>query len=144
MVLGAKNPFSNSEKSELADRLALLLSVQLLPSPTPPSEGTKIEVKKGRINRKAIGYIYGFVDSGLQCREQNITDIDVGLPILFHVLRTLFPGREQAYVDFLMHHMEDEIVVLGMMVGGQEYYDFLHSNGSPMGLARLILEYQED
>lgn len=134
-MIGKKNAFDDDEKSEFADRLALLLSVQMVVSPAQ-----SIEVTKGRINRKAIGYIYGFIDCSLQCRDEDITNISVGLPILYHVMRKLFPGHEQAYIDFLMGHMDDEIVVLGMMAGGQQYNEFIRAEGAPMGLARFILE----
>lgn len=131
---------TKSEMSELADRLALILSINLVFPLDGPIEVSKIERRKGDINRKAIGYVYGFVDSALQCREEDITNLDVGLPILYHVIRKLFPGNEQAYVDFLMSHMEDEVTVLGMMAGGQEYREFLVEKRSPFGLSRLILE----
>lgn len=139
-MIGKKNAFDDDEKSEFADRLALLLSVQMVVSPAQSIEVTKIEVTKGRINRKAIGYIYGFIDCALQCRDEDITNISVGLPILYHVMQKLFPSHEQAYIDFLMDHMDDEIVVLGMMAGGQQYNEFIRANGAPMGLARFILE----
>lgn len=101
---------------------------------------SKIERTKGDINQKAIGYVYGFIDSALQCRDEDITNIDVGLPILYHVIRKLFPGNEQGYIDFLMSHMEDELTVLEMMAGGQEYREFLIEKRSPFGLFKLILE----
>jgi hypothetical protein len=139
-MFGKKKSLDRAEQSELSDRLSILLSVQLAVSGTRSNEVTKIEVTKGHINRKAIGYIYGFIDCALQFRDQDITDISVGLPILYHVMRNLFPGHEQAYIDFLMYHMEDEVVVLGMMAGGQEYTEFLQANGTVFGLARFIHE----
>jgi hypothetical protein len=139
-MFGKKKSFDREEQSELSDRLSILLSVQLAVSGTRSNDVTKIEVTKGLINRKAIGYIYGFIDCALQFRDQDITDISVGLPILYHVMRNLFPGHEQAYIDFLMYHMEDEVVVLGMMAGGQEYKEFLQANGTVFGLARFIRE----
>jgi hypothetical protein len=139
-MFGKKKSLGREEQSELSDRLSVLLSVQLAVSGTRSNEVTKIEVTKGHINRKAIGYIYGFIDCALQFRDQDITDISVGLPILYHVMRNLFPGHEQAYIDFLMYHMEDEVVVVGMMAGGQEYTEFLQANGTVFGLARFIHE----
>lgn len=128
-----------AEKTELADRLALLLSIQMFGSTTGEGVVTKIEKVAGRINRKAIGYIYGFIDCALQCRGEDITDLEVGLPILYHSMRKLFPGHEERYISFLMSHMEDEVTVLGMMVGGQEYQDFLRKGLAPLGLSRLII-----
>jgi hypothetical protein len=141
-----KATFSDDQTSALAQRLSALLAVQMVFSPANSGEVTKIEITKGRINRKAIGYIYGFIDCALQRRGEDIANLSVGLPIVYHVLRELFPGHEQAYTDFLMTHMNDEIVVLGMMAGGQQYNDYIHrsdAKGAPMGLARFILEGQE-
>ena len=140
-----KATFTDDQKSELAERLSVILAVQMV-VPANPVRVTKIEVTKGHINRKAIGYIYGFIDCALQCRGEDITNLSVGLPIVYHVLRKLFPGHEQAYTDFLMAHMNDEIVALGMMEGGQQYNEFIHrsdATGVPMGLARFILEGKE-
>lgn len=130
---------NTSEKSDLADRLALLLSLQLVFSPGRSVEVSKIETQEGVINRKAIGYIYGFIDCALQCRGEEVTNLELGLPILYHVMHKLFPGNEQAYIDFLMTNMDDEVTVLGMMVGGQEYHEFLHEGRAPLGLSRLVL-----
>ncbi len=141
-MLGRKKSFGRAEQSELSDRLSILLSVQLAVSGTQSNEVTKIEFTKGHINRRAIGYIYGFIDCALQFRDQDITDISVGLPILYQVMRNLFPGHEQAYIDFLMYHMEDEVVVLGMMAGGQEYNEFIQANRTGLGLAKFIRERQ--
>jgi hypothetical protein len=135
-----KKKFDDAEKSIFADRIALILSVQLVTVPRRAEEITQIEISEGQINRKAIGYIYGFVDCALQHRGMDITDISVGIPILFHVMRKLFPGHEQAYISFLMHDMDDETTVLGMMTGGQEYSEFLRENGTPFGLGRFIWE----
>jgi hypothetical protein len=137
-----KATFSDDQKSALADRLSVMLAVQMV-VPANPVRVTKIEITKGSINRKAIGYIYGFIDCALQCRGEDITNVSVGLPIVYQVLRKLFPGHEQAYTDFLMAHMDDEIVVLGMMEGGQQYNEFIDrsdAKGMPMGLARFILD----
>jgi hypothetical protein len=75
-----------SQKSETANGLALLISIQLI-FPVD-CEITQIEVKKGEINRKAIGYIYGFIDCALQHRQENITNIDVAC-----LSCTMFFGR---------------------------------------------------
>lgn len=127
-----------TEKTELADRLALLLSIQMSSATTELDHATPIERNRGYINRKAIGYIYGFIDCALQCRGENVTDLDVGLPILYHTIRELFPGHEQRYIDFLMSHMEDDVTVLGMLAGGQEYQDYLRDARMPFGLFRFI------
>jgi hypothetical protein len=139
-----KKTFDKVAISQLTDSLSIVLLVQLTVAGVGSVEASKIEIKKGCINRKAIGYIYGFIDCALQCRGEDITNLDVGLPSVFHVMRKLFPGHEQTYIDYLMSHMEDEVVVLGMMAGGQEYYEFLHNGRSPLELAKFIRESRFD
>jgi len=143
----AKATFTGDQKSELAERLSVMLSVQMV-VPANSIRVTKIEITKGHINRKAIGYIYGFIDCALQCRGEDVTNPSIGLPIIYHVLRKLFPGHEQEYMDFLMAHMDDKVVALGMMDGGQEYNEFIRQSDPntrtlPMGLARFILDGQK-
>ena len=129
--------------SELIGRIAKMLSIQIAFLPAPAIEDTQ-----HNINRKAIGYIYGFVDSFITARGYDMSDSQVGPPITFHVLRNLFPGlgayHAQLYIEFLMNHMADEVVGLGMMVGGQQFLDYYTPKkkieGAPMGLARFILE----
>ena len=72
-----------------------------------------------------------------------MSDSDLSVPLTFHVLRKLFPGGDPTkYVDFLIQNLTDEMVTLGCMEGGQQYLDYRKPNtgGSPMGLARFILE----
>src|SRR5260370_20831094 len=95
---------SDDQKSAMATAIAKRLAIQMALAPTGPCEVSKIELKKGHVNRKAIGYIYGFIDGALQCNGGDIADVTVGPPILYHVLRSLFPGHERGYMEFLMDH----------------------------------------
>ena len=45
-----------------------------------------IETADGQINRRAIGYIYGFVDGALRTIGQDMGDVSIGVPIVFQVL----------------------------------------------------------
>jgi hypothetical protein len=85
------------------------------------------------------------VDSALTTLGQDTTDAAAGVPITWQVLRHLFPGREERYVEFLATNMgKDEAVTLGAMKGGQQYIDFVAKNrqdgGVAMGLARYLIE----
>jgi hypothetical protein len=131
---------NEAQTTDLIDRIVLILSIQLLVAPCQARDVTTIEQQEGAINRKAIGYVYGFIDSALQARNEDITDLDKGLPILYHVLRNLFPSREQAYIDFLMLNMDDQSTVLGLLAGGQEYNNFIRDGKEPFGLAKFIFE----
>ncbi len=39
--------------------------------------------------------------------------------------------------------MDDEIMVLGMIAGGQQYSDFLRAGEAPWGLSRFIIEAKD-
>jgi hypothetical protein len=139
-MFGKKKTFDDDKKSKFAKAISDMLAIQMV-----VATGRSIEGTKGRINRKAIGYIYGFIDSALQSIGQNMGDVSVGVPITCQVLRHLFPGREPTYTGFLIDHRQDEVVVLGMMAGGQQYAEFNKpgAKGAPMGLARFILEGED-
>jgi hypothetical protein len=133
-----KRQFGDAAKETFIEAVSGMLNVQMT-----AAGGRPIEDKTGQINRKAIGYIYGFVDSALAAVGQDITDIAIGVPITYQVLRHLFPGSEERYARFLVEHMgKDAMVTLGAMKGGQQYIDFIvrrrPGGGVPMGLARYL------
>jgi hypothetical protein len=150
-VNDTESKLTDDEKGALADLLAKLLAIQMCATttfaPVQPQEVTRIEIVKGKVNRKAIGYVYGFIDAALRTYGEDMADLQVGVPVVFHVLRKLFPGHEQAYTEFLVNHTNDEVmVVLGMMAGGQQYLDFVAkpgAKGAPMGFFRFIIEDAE-
>jgi hypothetical protein len=134
---GKKKTFDDTRKDGFAEGLAGLLECQLVVVP-----GNSLNDAKGQINRKAIGYVYGYVDCALRCMGQDMSDVSVGVPILFQVFRRLFPGNEETYTSFLIEHIHDPVITLGMMTGGQQYVDFIKPGrkGVPMGLARFLLD----
>jgi hypothetical protein len=141
-----KSSLTNHQKFDLAKRLSDMLAIQMVFAPTDPHSITKIEPTKGQINRKAVGYIYGFVDGALQSKGEDITNPALGVPVVYHVLRALFPGHEQEYMEFIMNNEDDELVLFGKMTGGQQYFDFIPKEGppkAPMGMARFIAENQK-
>jgi hypothetical protein len=150
-VSDTQSKLTDDKKDALAGLLAEMLRRQMGATthfaPVQPEEITRIEIVEGKVNRKAIGYIYGFIDAALRTHGEDMADLSVGVPIVFHVLRRLFPGHEQAYTEFLANHVNDDVaVVLGMMAGGQQYLDFVAkpgSKGAPMGFARSIIDDAE-
>jgi hypothetical protein len=141
------NAFDDEQKSAFVTLISEMLEIQLsaielLADKQMVTGKPSIEDSRGRINRKAIGYIYGFIDCALQCAGQNMSDVSIGVPITYQVLRHLFPGREDAYIKFIFDHLKDERMALGMMKGGQQYADYSKPDrpGAPMGLTRFILE----
>jgi hypothetical protein len=137
-IFKKKSRVDDDVKAKLEYAITTLLSIQLLILPDP-----SIEYSNGNINRKALGYIYGYVDAFLRLRGYDMADADIGVPITFHVLRKLFPAHNATkYVEFLMNNLQDEIVTLGCMHGGQQCLDYSkpNSKGAPMGLFSSILE----
>jgi hypothetical protein len=135
-----KPRFDDAAKETLIKALSGMLELQKAAASSHP-----IEDASGQINRKALGYVYGFVDSALITLGQDTTDAAVGVPITWQVLRHLFPGREERYVEFLATNMgNDEAVTLGAMKGGQQYIDFVakrrNDGGVAMGFARYLIE----
>jgi hypothetical protein len=128
--------FSDDAKSKFAESIAIMLKAQLT-----ATGGTSIERADGAVNPHALGYIYGFIDGGLRTVGQDMSDNVVGVPITFHVLRLLFPGKEQQYLDFLLKNVPGNAnVMAAVLSGGQQYVDF--NNGklaAPMGLARAMI-----
>jgi hypothetical protein len=142
-----KSVFDDERRSAFVIAISEMLRAQLgaievMAEKKIISKKPSIEDRRGRLNRKAIGYIYGFIDCALQGAGQDMSDGSVGGPVTYQILRHLFPGREQAYMTFLLEHLKDEVLVLGMMAGGQQYaeYSKLGREGAPMGLTRFILE----
>lgn len=90
-----ENLLSGEQKLTLADGLEAMLKMQMEFAPIQSAEVTKVEIKSDRINGKALGKIYDFVDCAPEY-GQDIADVPVGIPILYHVLRALFPGQEAA------------------------------------------------
>jgi hypothetical protein len=129
----------DAAKARLSGLIADLLTVQLLILPNPT-----IEDAGGKVNMKALGYIYGYIDACLQTKGYDMADGHIGVPVTFHVLHKLFPKHSpDRYVRLLMDNMNDQNVALGMTTGGQQYFDFRkpgREGDVAMGLARLIME----
>jgi hypothetical protein len=140
------NPFSrrklqtlnDDEKINFAKTIADVLEIQLM----LVSDRATIRSENGGPKPKSIGYVYGCGDAVLRSRGWSMSDAEVGPPVTFHVLRTLWPGKEADYYDFLVDNLSHNAVNAGMLRGGQEVTDWLKgrmSGGGPTGLAQLIL-----
>ena len=132
---------SYEQKSAFAELIAAQLKIQLV------AAGEKtMDSEAGGPKPKAIGYVYGYVDAALRTAGWDMTDAEIGIPILFHVLRGPWPGKERDYTAFLAQHLvadaADPVVVVVCMHGGQQFLDWMKAENSsnvPMGLARYIL-----
>ena len=104
----------------------------------------RLEGDKG-IKAKALGYLYGYTDAALHVAGFDTTDASVSAPVMFQVLRHLYPEFDeyQAYMDFLIKNIKTNgLMLAGAQHGGQQYVDWINSKGdfTPMGFARYILD----
>jgi hypothetical protein len=133
-----KETFDDAKKAKFIDAISDILEMQRI-----PAVNCSIEDSEGRLNRKAIGYIYGFIDAALRSIGQDMSDISIGVPITYHVLNRLFPGRGEDYTMFLSEQMgKDEVVTLGAMTGGQQWIDNTkpENKGVPMKFGMFLME----
>ena len=136
--MAEKKPFDDAAKSQFADVIAKMLELQKMVAGNP-----SIEDENGRPKRKALGYVYGYVDAALRCIGQDMADVSVGVPVTFHVMRKLWPDRAVEYMEFLANNIRsDDLLTIGIMHGGQQYLDYRKpdARGTPMGLARFMIE----
>jgi hypothetical protein len=135
-IFRRRNAFNDSKKQQFAHGISLMLKVQMAYAPDCPIEDTH-----GNVNNKALGYIYGFIDSALRTIGQDMSDVSVGVPVTFQVLDELFPGRAEEYIQHLANNIGvDEEVTRGVMTGGQQYVDLMNKKIEiPMGLARYLV-----
>jgi hypothetical protein len=95
--------------------LSEALSVQRL-----SIDNFELEDGRGGFNGAAIGYIYGFVDAGLQAGALDIRT-STGARALRAVLAKLAPGRARVYMAFLNKNIpHDSRVMHGVIMGGRE------------------------
>jgi len=123
-------------KARVKTRIANLLHDQLSILPD-----VAIEDSSGELNRKAVGYVYGYVNGYLKARF-DLEPSYTGVAVTSEVLEVLFPRYNAAeYSQFLMRNMNDRLVVSGKKAGNREFQDYLdNSNAAPVGLARNVLQ----
>jgi hypothetical protein len=89
----------------------------------------------GKINGKALGYVFGFLDALLQTRNLDIRDAE-GYAAMISILGRLFPnevGLVSTYVNYLRKNMEHDAETFdGVMLGGQQAKDFLDRGTPPV------------
>ena len=69
----------------------------------------------GKINGKALGYVFGFLDALLQTRNLDIRDAE-GYAAMISILGRLFPnevGLVSTYVNYLRKNMEHDAEKIG-------------------------------
>lgn len=133
-----KQTFDDVKKTQFVDSISSMLEMQIT-----VSGGCSIEDNEGHLNRKAIGYIYGFIDAALCSIGQDMSNVSVGIPITYHVLNRLFSGRGEDYIEFLRNNIgKDEVLMFGVMTGGQQYIESIKPGhkGVPMKFGIFLVE----
>jgi hypothetical protein len=91
-----KSAMTDEQKFALANSISELLKLQLM-----VVDNNSIQSPAGGPKRKAIGYVYGYIDAVLRTKGWDMADTDVGVPITYQVIRRLWPGKEAEYMSFL-------------------------------------------
>jgi hypothetical protein len=135
------NPFrkskqlSEAEMLDFAKLIAAPLQAQLM-----LAGNCSIVSSAGTPNPRAVGYVYGWTDAFLRVRGWDMADINIGVPVLFHALRHLWPGEQDTLMYYLIRHLTDSEVRAAMMHGGQQYLDWRNRKlPTPAGLAKCII-----
>ncbi|HEY2531975.1 MAG TPA: hypothetical protein VGJ20_29285 [Xanthobacteraceae bacterium] len=93
-----------------------------------------IEDKNGNINGKALGYVLSFLDVFLLAKGLEIRDGE-GKMILLRLLARLFPAEAPRVAALVLHLRgisDNDEIMNGMMVGGQDAVEFLRDNKIPV------------
>jgi hypothetical protein len=136
-----KNDFDDAMKLEFATTIATGLKIQTFMA----GKGS-IEDEQGRPKPKVLGYVYGFTDAVLRVKGRDMTDMSVGPPVTYHVLRQLWPEHANKYMEFIFENLTtNSLMHVGIMHGGQQFLDFVNGKlKAPMGLALFLLEQSKD
>jgi hypothetical protein len=140
-MFGRKNKFDDEAKSKLLTVVVNVLTIQT----TPAGRAQSIKDEQGNLKRKALGYVYGFVDAALRVWGQDMADVSVGVPITFQVIRRLWPDHVNECMDYLVKNIsKDALLMTGVMRGGQQYLDWRNHKRTPMGLGVFLIEGDKD
>jgi len=137
-LFSRKNRFDDEAKSQFAATIAEMLQLQMI-----VATGKSIEDEQGHLKRRALGYVYGYIDAALRTKGYDMADVSVGVPITFQVIRRLWPDNVNECMDFLAKNLQsDALLNAGIMHGGQQFLDYSKpaAPGAPMGLARFMIE----
>lgn len=137
-LFGRKDRFDDAAKLQFATAIAEMLEMQMM-----VAAGKSIRDDQGHLKRKALGYVYGYIDAALRVKGHDMADMSIGVPITFQVIRRLWPDHVNECMDFLAKNLTtDALLNVGMMHGGQQFLDYSkpEASGVPMGLARFMIE----
>jgi hypothetical protein len=87
----------------------------------------------------ALGYLYGFVDAGLQSAKLSIPG-EFESFMMLSAFESLCPGKGSLYMRRVIRHFSDEDTMRGVMAGGEDYLSWIRSGGKviPSGWEKLF------
>jgi hypothetical protein len=95
--------------------------------------------KNGKINKSALGYVYGFIDCAAQIADMEINN-EPGRNLLFGVVTGISDRSEEIALKAIQGKelWEDQTFLRGVALGGKEYNAWASSSGkiTPFGLGR--------
>jgi hypothetical protein len=135
------NPFRQSKKLSDEDKLAFAqLAAEPLRTQMMLLDDRSVVSPEGTLNARAIGYVYGWTDAFLRVRGWDMADTTIGIAVLFHTLRLLWPGKENELIHYVVEHIRDSVLQAGMIHGGQQYLDWRNRKLlTPTGFAQCLL-----
>jgi hypothetical protein len=134
--LRGKSNVDDEKLIALASSIAEALNIQIV------AVGGHVPDLATARGAKALGYVYGFVDAGLRALGLDMADTSIGVPVVYQVLRRVFPDSEQRYLEFVVESVgNDRMMMAGILLDGQQYVDWVSGRlKAPMGLARCLIE----
>ena len=134
--MSEERELSDAEKLEIVGVIADLLGFQLAfaddqtiedPAGSPQAQSTRLCIRIDRRSPSCEG-------------AGRMADISIGVPITFQVIRRLWPAHVNKIMDYLVNNIgTDPLMMTGVMLGGQQYLDFVKhgSDSTPLGARAL-------
>jgi hypothetical protein len=123
--------------------LAEAIAVQLIRQKNTAGAQAAIDDRNGHLKLRALGYVYGYIDAALRTDGHNMEDTSIGGPIMYHVLRRLWPDRVNDCMRAVLANLRtDQQMMAAIKLGGQQCLDFRKPGVTdvPMDLARFLIE----
>jgi hypothetical protein len=134
-----KKTLDNAVKLGLAEAIA----AQLMLQKNTAGAHSDIDDRNGHPKLRVLGYVYGYIDAALRTDDHNIADTSIGGPIIYHVLRRLWPDRVNDCMRALLAKLRtDQQMMAAIKLGGQQCLELRKPGVSdvPLDLARFLIE----
>jgi hypothetical protein len=86
-------------------------------------------VDAGKVNAKALGYIYGLTDSAFQIANLNIGS-EYGLGVLMALIMEFDDPNADRLFEYLKAPIDAAAMMAGVKIGGDEYNGWVAAHGA--------------